>query len=256
MKTVTTTRPAPHRVVWSAATVLALGGLVSTSAIAITPTTGAPGQDVDKPVIATDPAVDPYLAYLEALDVRGDICRQRSTELRVLLRLREMLAHQFAETPVTARGEVAAEMENLDRKIDTAESALEASLASSEPTDAPGYVPPPPVDREKLSAQAWRTGRTIYPPVPQPSPLPALPAPPREALYLAYLSARAGDSTFAQGLVADITQQLRQRREMAYRYSRASAADRQGLETAISAVSQRIRASARAAAEQPSIADW
>jgi hypothetical protein len=112
------------------------------------------------------------------------------------------------------------------------------------------------IDVEGLRKIARHNRELIELDIPRPAPLPALSAPPREAMFLDFLAARAGDSAFAQNLVADVARMLQQRRELTYRDLTARADERVAIESAISAVSHHIRESSRLAAQAATVSHW
>jgi hypothetical protein len=251
MKTVTPILTMPGRSLCCAAVALFVIGFSSGPAIAVDPP-----PNVNRPNAPVAVATDPYLAYLASLDDRNAICRERSSALRTLLAERERVAREFFRILPADRAQVIGAMEKLDRQIDDAETSLETSVAATEPTDAPNLAPPPVIDLEAIREQSKRWRRPIYLPMPPPLVIPALPAPPREALYLDYLSVRAGSSKFAQSLVADVTRLLHERRELAYRHAHARAHERARIEDTIRAVSLHVRISSRAAAEAVVVNNW
>lgn len=259
MKTAMLVAIARGRTLRPAVAALLVAALTPWSASAVNPPgmddTGKNGATALSP--ATSVTEDPYLAYLEALDGRSAAVRKHSVALRTLLREREDAARRFATAGTSTRAEaIAAELQEIDRAIEATESALNLALGNTTPEDGPFYVAPAPLDLERLRAFARRRRRPIDLPVPEPKPIPALPAPAGESLYLEYLKSRAGTSAFAAGLVDDVSWMLRERRVLAYRNLHAPAAERAALEAAIAAVSQRLRATARAAASAAVVRQW
>jgi hypothetical protein len=233
------------------AVTLLMAWLATLSASAVNP----PADITPPPSIAADD-VDPYLAYLESLDSRDAACHEHSATLRSLLTERERLARTFLDAAPAVRADLIGAMEALDQRIEEAETALENGLARSEPGDAPGLAPLPVVDVQALRKQSQRWRKPIYPPVPPPLVIPELPVTAGEAAYLDYLLVRAGDSTFAQALVADVASLLHERRELAYRHAHSRALERARLEGTIRAVSLHVRISARAVAEGIPVGGW
>lgn len=207
------------------------------------------GTETDTATAMSSIAADPHLAWLEALEARGPVVRQHSIAVRLLLEQRATFARQFATAPAELRGEITRELDRVDLQLDIAETAMEDALAATTPDDGPYYLPPEPVDVDALRASAIRRRRPVYLPIPQPAALPPLPAPARESLYLRYLEERSGSSEFARHMVDDAARLMRQRRELAYRHFQAPADQRAVLETALAAVSRRLRVTTQAITE-------
>jgi hypothetical protein len=251
MKTATHTPFTRNRVLRHAATALLLAGLAALTASAVNPPANVPA-----PAAPSAVAIDPYLAYLESLDTRSASCLEHSFALRALLAERERLAYTFLQATPTGRADLTRAMEALDQRIEAAETALETSVAATEPGDAPNLAPPPEVDIEAIRAQSQRWRKPMYLPLPPPLVIPELPAPTSEALYLDYLTVRAGDSKFAQDLVANVTTLLHERRELAYRHAHSRAHERARIEGTLRAISLQVRTSAGAIAEGATVSGW
>lgn len=224
---------------------LLAAGLLPWPALAVNPPPETEGNDTAT-VNADAVTRDQYGAYLRSVESRDETCRRESRLVQELLAARAGLTARFATASGSERSRVARELVALDARLGPAEAALEKSLATTKPSDAPGYVLPA-FDIEEIRKQAIRHRHAISLPVPPAPRIPALPATAAESQYIGYLTVCAGDAEHARRMVRDVTYLLGQRRELAFRHSQASAAQRKELESLIHLVSLHVRTSVEAA---------